>query len=169
MLSRKEVALNRRQFLQFLLGAPAIAALPAPVLALAEQEIAPLADAVEAWTPSKFMFSIFVERTVGVRVPIWERYAFQVSKEMAQAMIGSRVNNDACSACLQRVLRTIGQDNAEMYGAQLEELPYSPPQFSVDWSASPANAARMYRNLLTYSTTVPEWHDGVTMFNEDKP
>ena len=161
--------MNRREFLQSLLGAAAVAAMPAAALAQAELAAAPLADAITAWTPSDYFFSCYVKREkANVRTmilgvdgtalyttrPQWERIGFRISQELGDALCGTSINTLAGNEVMRHLLRTIGQDKAEVSHVMLEIAPQS-PQFSccefphLPLDHDPYGFKR--QNILTYS------------------
>ncbi len=158
--------MNRREFLKSLLGSAAIVAMPATVLAIAEQECAPLADILQAWTPSDYFFSVWIKRDKAIyrstilgvdglgisgTKPMWERIGFKISKELGDAMSSNSLNCAAGYQCLQRVLRIVGQERAEMMMAQLELNPFSPQFIACQFSAEPFKE-RLITNLVTNSS-----------------
>ncbi len=163
--------MNRREFLQSLLGATAVAALPTAVLAAAEAEVAPLADSVQSWTTSNYFFSVFVKREhiktfstimgsngslLTIEKPMWERIGFSISQELGDALSSDQsMCSGAGTQVLERVLKIINQDAADFQMAQLERLPYSPTfsslQFAEEPYALPYNGIRRVQNKLPRS------------------
>lgn len=155
--------MNRRDFLKSLLGAAAVAALPQSVLAAAEEAAAPLADACESWTPSDYFFSVWVKRETSATYVDqegiirfhprgrWERIGMRLSKEVGDALSGNTIHSVAGAGVLQSVLKTIGEKQAEMYGAQLEQNPHAPQFSCCEYGDGPPMIEGKRTNLVLYS------------------
>lgn len=120
--------MNRREFLKGLLGAGAVAAMPAAVLLAVEKAVAPIADQAISYTPSDYYFSTYVKKVSGS----WSRIGFKISKELGDAMCGNSAMHPAVLDCIKRVLATIHADVADFCDVQLEIKPNA-PNFSVNW------------------------------------